>query len=313
MAIKYSLFLIGKHMRSPDHYIKNKDLLEEIHLSKCSYCKFEDAKYSECDYIVSLIPEDYDTCSVPDGLPIDSEIIELARVARAIRLQKKAYNAAMKAYRLGTKPKEKEFEVDPTSILDTDIVFRVHTFDHIPKDLSRKKTHRRLSDSHVKLNFVPFKHFVIADSETYTESYSISGTQYYFREVGRSHTDKDGNFSLTCGKISDRLARMYLLLVERYSEKSNWCGYSYLDEMKSAAILQLTYAGLQFNEMKSDNPFSYLTTFLSNSFTRVLNIEKANQDLRDDLLSSLGYTPSNSRQIDNDEAARTARNDYEGE
>jgi hypothetical protein len=100
---------------------------------------------------------------------------------------------------------------------------------------------------------------------------------------------------------------MYMLLVERYAEKTNWRGYSYVDEMQGVALVQLSYAGLQFNEMKSDNPFSYLTTFVSNSFTRVLNLEKQNQNLRDDLLTSAGHDPSWTRQFEYEESIRKGR------
>ena len=67
--------------------------------------------------------------------------------------------------------------------------------------------------------------------------------------------------------------------------------------MKGQALLQLSQMCLQFDEAKSDNPFSYYTMSLQNSFTRVLNLEKKNQDLRDDLLIDSGASPSFSRQL----------------
>jgi hypothetical protein len=65
--------------------------------------------------------------------------------------------------------------------------------------------------------------------------------------------------------------------------------------MRGQAILQLTMIGLQFNELKSQNPFAYFTTVINNSFTRVLNLEKRNQNIRDDLLEEEGLDPSNTR------------------
>lgn len=74
-------------------------------------------------------------------------------------------------------------------------------------------------------------------------------------------------------------------------------GNTYNEEMEAQSILQIVQVGLQFNEAKSENPFSYLTMILQNVFTRVLNIEKRNQAIRDDLLEKQGYNPSMARQM----------------
>jgi hypothetical protein len=66
--------------------------------------------------------------------------------------------------------------------------------------------------------------------------------------------------------------------------------------MKGQAILQLSQIGLQFDESKSDNPFAYYTAAVTNSFTRILNVEKKSQNIRDDLLEDAGLTPSMTRQ-----------------
>ena len=116
-------------------------------------------------------------------------------------------------------------------------------------------------------------------------------------EVGLSHHNKEKEFDLSAGKITAVLATMYIKLVERYSQRSNWRGYTYIDEMRGQALLQLAQIGLQFNEDKSDNPFAYYTTVVNNSFTRVLNIEKKNQGIRDDLLEKAGQAPSWTRQL----------------
>lgn len=85
-------------------------------------------------------------------------------------------------------------------------------------------------------------------------------------------------------------------LCERYATRSNWRGYTYNDEMRSQALLQLSQVGLQFDESKSQNPFAYYTTAITNSFTRVLNIEKRNQNIRDDILEMNNFNPSYTRQ-----------------
>ena len=63
--------------------------------------------------------------------------------------------------------------------------------------------------------------------------------------------------------------------------------------------MQLSQIGLQFDESKSDNPFAYYTAAITNSFTRILNIEKKNQAIRDDLLEYNNMMPSFTRQNEN--------------
>jgi hypothetical protein len=105
-----------------------------------------------------------------------------------------------------------------------------------------------------------------------------------------------GTFSKDHGQITPKLAKMYLMLCDKYALRFNWRGYTYVDEMKASAILQLTYVGLRFNEAKSQNPFAYYTAAINNSFCRVLNTEKRNQNIRDDILEINGLNPSWSRQ-----------------
>jgi hypothetical protein len=100
---------------------------------------------------------------------------------------------------------------------------------------------------------------------------------------------------------------MFLKLVERYSHRSNWRGYTYVDEMRGQALVQLSQIGLQFNEAKSDNPFAYYTAAVNNSFTRILNLEKRNQMIRDDILIDSGHLPSYGRQIQHEEEMRVLR------
>ena len=92
---------------------------------------------------------------------------------------------------------------------------------------------------------------------------------------------------------------MFIKLCQRYGTRSNWRGYTYNDEMQGQALLQLSQIGLQFDESKSQNPFAYYTATITNSFTRVLNMEKKNQNLRDDLLEQAGAMPSLTRQMKN--------------
>jgi hypothetical protein len=256
------------------NYLNNKDMLKEIHRSKNTFCEYIDQKYSDYDVIIE---------DVNDIFLI--ETIEKAKATRAARLAAIAYEAALLAagdVSKADKPRLAEFKIKPDTISQDDLVFRVLGFDHIPLAPGRKKTPKSTADNHMKLNFYPFKHYIIENNLA--------------KEVGKSHSKK-GKFSLEHGSITNKLAKMFILMVNKYGQRGNWRGYTYLDEMKGQALLQLSQMGLQFDEYKSDNPFSYYTASVSNSFTRVFNLEKKSQDLRDDLLIDSGASPSFSRQL----------------
>jgi hypothetical protein len=268
------------------NYLNNKDMLKEIHRSKNTFCEYTDPKYGDYDVIV----EDVNDIFLP-------ETIEKAKATRAARLAAIAYEAALLAAGVVTKadkPRLAEFKIKPDTISQDDLVFRVLGFDHIPLAPGRKKNPKSVADNHIKLNFFPFKHYIIENGTV--------------KEVGRSHSKK-GKFSLEHGSITNKLAKMFILMVNKYGQRGNWRGYTYLDEMKGQALLQLAQMGLQFDEYKSDNPFSYYTASVSNSFTRVFNLEKKSQDLRDDLLIDSGASPSFSRQLALENEIRHLRED----
>ncbi len=253
-------------------YLTNKDLLKEIHLSKNTYCSYIKPEYGFYDLIV------------PNLAKINIRTIAEAKRNCAIRLSKQAHEAAVIAG--GKKLPAKEFEVDYKKMRKEDLIFRVMTFEHIPLAPGRKKTLKNTADSHDKVNFPPFQHWKFDDKG------NISC-------VGKSHWKGDldqGEFSKDHGQMTNDLARMFIKLCERYATRGNVRGYTYNDEMRGQAILQLTQIGLQFDESKSDNPFAYYTAAVTNSFVRIINIEKRNQNIRDDILEMNGMNPSWTRQ-----------------
>lgn len=283
--------------KKPVNYLNNKDILKEIHTSKSTYCYFVEPEYHRYDLIIDM----------PDS-PIN-ESLNYALKPAQIQAAKET-----RAARLTVESGEKVLAED---IPITDLIFRVMTWDHIPvaqkqprkttkkktakdifvfedddgddfSDLEDKVTKGDVEDMvHVKVNFPPFQHFKLDETNTW-------------RCVGKSHWIggiENGEFSKEHGQITNKLARMYMMLCEKYAMKFNWRGYTYNDEMKASAILQLTYVGLRFNEAKSANPFAYYTAAITNSFCRVLNTEKRNQNIRDDILEMNGLNPSFSRQL----------------
>jgi hypothetical protein len=264
------------------NYLNNRDILKEIHLSKNTYCWYQDRNL---DHQFDII--------LPSLDKINQRTIAEARRNRADRIKRETGEI-----------------VDPKKIANTDLVFRVTAWGHIPmapKKVTKAESKKRrfedilelednpiadlvdepvLDQNHVRLNFPPFEHYRI-DSEK---------TPYI---VGRSHWRGDlvtGEFCRDHGTMSRKLATMFMKLCERYATRSNWRGYTYNEEMRGQALLQLSQIGLQFDESKSQNPFAYYTAAITNSFTRILNIEKKMQNIRDDILEMNGLNPSWTRQ-----------------
>jgi hypothetical protein len=267
------------------NYLNNRDILKEIHLSKNTYCTFLDPVQ---DHQYDII--------LPSVSKINQRTIAEARRNRAARLTRETGEA-----------------VNEKRIPHTDLVFRITCWDHIPqapkkqpKVAAKKRTldvilefedaeddiadpaldEPMLDPVHVRVNFPPFWHYRLDDNKV----------PYV---VGKSHWQGDlesGSYSRDHGNMTRRLAQMFMKLCERYATRSNWRGYTYNEEMRGQALLQLSQIGLQFDESKSQNPFAYYTAAITNSFTRILNIEKKNQNIRDDILEMNGLNPSWTRQ-----------------
>ena len=257
-------------MNTKVNYLNNKDMLLEIHKSKSTYCSFIKPEYHQYDIILPSVDK------------INIRTIAEAKRNRAKRLGLEIFDSRRKA---GEKVKQADCEIDYKKIAKTDLVFRIMTYDHIPLNSTRKKNPKSTADHRDKVNFPPFQHYKFNENDE-------------LECVGKSHWKGDlvkGYFDKDAGQITNTLARMMIKLCERYATRGNVRGYTYNDEMKGQAILQLTQIGLQFDESKSDNPFAYFTAAVTNSFVRVINIEKRNQNIRDDILEMNGMNPSYSR------------------
>ena len=278
--------MIGdSHRMAKINYLNNKDLLEEIHRSKTSYCSFVDPLYSEYDLILPSLEK------------INIRTVAEAKKIKAKKLTAKEFEKRKLAG--DKKSKLSDCEVDYKKIEKTDLVFRIMTFDHIPLAPGRKKKTKTVADAHEKVNFPPFQHWKFDDQDNLIC-------------VGKSHWIggmENGYFNKDHGQFTNKLAKMFMKLCERYATRSNVRGYTYNDEMRGQAILQLTQIGLQFDESKSNNPFAYYTAAVTNSFVRVINIEKRNQNIRDDILEMNNFNPSYTRQSNHEWQQAKSRNE----
>jgi len=255
-------------------YLRNKDILEEIHKSKNSYSSYVTPEDADYDIIVLDIKK------------INIRSAAQAKRNKASKIAKENHAKAVEENTTRKKPRLIDFTVNWKKIAKEDLVFRVMTFDHIPLQHGRVKTPKTVADHYEKLTFPPYQHF----------RYDETGELVC---VGKSHWIGDlenGKFSKDHGQMTDNLGRMFIKLCDRYGTRSNWRGYTYNDEMRGAAVLQLIQVGLQFDECKSQNPFAYYTAVITNSFTKILNMEKRNQNIRDDILEMNDMNPSYTRQ-----------------
>lgn len=269
------------------NYLNNKDILKEIHKSKISFCSYSAPEYSEYDIIIRNLAD------IPKLLKGN---VSEAKIARADRLTKLAQDAASVD---GKKVKADTVAVDPAAIKDQDVIFRLMTWGHIPeappappKAPKGKKARGLVVDDisdiieteydipvidipaptkYLKVNFQPYQHFKMDDSGNLIC-------------VGKSHWVGDiesGHFSKDHGKITDKLALMYMKLCERYATRSNWRGYCVDDSTealtqrgwlgidqitKSDIILSYADGNLKWSKIKSiyrgefDGKMHYLTT-----------------------------------------------------
>ena len=268
----------------PKNYLNNKDILKEIHKSKNTFNSYVASEYADYDIILPSVDK------------INRLTIAEAKRNKAKKLSSSEYERRKE---LGEKVKQAECETLHTEITKEELIFRVMTFDHIPEEPGRKKNPKTVADTKIKLPFPPFQHWKFNEQDELVL-------------VGKSHWQggmENGCFNIDHGKATNNLAMMWLKLVDRYATRGNVRGYTYNDEMKGQAILQLAQIGLQFDESKSDNPFAYYTAAVTNSFVRVINIEKRNQNIRDDILEMNDLDPSYTRQNQGEWEASVKRNE----
>jgi len=178
------------------NYLNNKDILKEIHRSKNTFNSFTDPDYAHFDIILPSIDK------------INIRTIAEAKRNKAKRLSTEDYTARKEA---GEKVKQADCEVDYKKITKEELIFRIMTFDHIPEEPGRKKNPKTIADTKTKLNFPPFQHYKFDDEGE-------------LQCVGKSHWIggmENGYFSKEHGRATNKLAMMWMKLVDRYATRGN--------------------------------------------------------------------------------------------
>jgi hypothetical protein len=207
-------------------YLTNKDLLEEIHLSKSTYCSYVDPTHMRYDFIVSNVSM------------ITKQRIDDARKKKLADMQavEKKENVSK-----GIKDFKSQLTID--NIPPDSIVVRVMTFDHIPINEEKIGKAKTEVERHIRCNFPPYQHYIMKDLDLVC--------------VLKSHWKgglENGHFSKDHGKMTNNLALMFMKLVDRYGHRGNWRGYC-VDET-TEALTQRGWLGIN-DITEADQILSY--------------------------------------------------------
>lgn len=94
------------------------------------------------------------------------------------------------------------------------------------------------------------------------------------------------------GRMTNELAQMLMMLTRKYANRPCFSGYSFKEDMIAEALANLCQNALKFDPEISNNPFSFYTTCINNTFIQFLNHERKHRRIRDELLIELGENPS---------------------
>ncbi len=291
------------------YFLKNSNLLEEVHKSKLTYCCYENEEYGNYD----IICDDY-TLITPNILlhffqkhPNKNHII--IRVMTDEHVIEHCKNNKINLQELKMSPfkhflvKKEDFEK-----VYEDYGNNLSTIQELNRDIDDLKEEIKNHNKNIRYYQLekdkqePFKESVllckskikehIEKIKQLSESFSLELMKFSL-EVLRSHWNgksiEDGYFDVSQGKLTDGLVYMIIMLVDQYAKSGNWVGYTYLEDMKGSALVHLCDVALKFEESKSNNVFSYFTQIASNKFKATLNLEKIQSKIKSQMLQDVGY------------------------
>ena len=307
-------------MKEKKNYVNNANLLAEIHKSKLTYCYYKEEKYTDYDIICAnynmITPNQIDNFFTKNKnrdyiivRVMTSEHVQPYLVSKKLNLQELKFNPF------------KHFKItrnDHNSVIKSIDDNCVNNIDLLNENIAKIKEDIKENNKHIRFfknekdKQEPYKEIRDALKNKIlelNERIKNINTPYseriikYMEEVLRSHWKKgfdDGEFSVSQGRLTNNLVKMIILMVEKYGTSGNWSGYSYIEDMKCAALAHLCEVALKFEELISKNPFSYYTQAIAMKFTAVVNQEKQQSNIKSDILQLNGYKPSFNKQAELD-------------
>ena len=89
---------------------------------------------------------------------------------------------------------------------------------------------------------------------------------------------------------TEELGRMLLLLAKRYSDRGNFAGYSWKDDMIGESVYTCLKYMHNFNvEIENPNPFGYFSRIIHNSFLNYITRQKTHSKIKDLCYKNLDF------------------------
>jgi DNA-directed RNA polymerase specialized sigma24 family protein len=88
------------------------------------------------------------------------------------------------------------------------------------------------------------------------------------------------------GVASEKLGELFKRHVDHYASGASFKNYTYLDEMKSEALLFLIKYSKGFKIDVGRDAFAYCTTIIHNAFLQSINREKKHSFIKDSLIKN---------------------------
>jgi DNA-directed RNA polymerase specialized sigma24 family protein len=101
------------------------------------------------------------------------------------------------------------------------------------------------------------------------------------------------------GERTEELGRMFLLLAKRYSDRGNFAGYSWKDDMICEAVMTcIKYMHNFKTEIENPNPFAYFSRIIHNSFLNYIAKQKTHSKIKDICYKNIDFITPDAKEDD---------------